>query len=214
MTELFYKAVRPNGGSFNDPDFKWATEPGGVTAHPSFHRGDASGYLSVATVPTDCTGFQWPARLLVVEAVGDVFTPDAHGLPHKRAGAAFRTVEERPAHELFGPQGEHVVALIKRAGRLTDDEARELAAAWDAAWDNIWDAVWDAARVAAWSATWDAARVAARDADWAAARVTAWAAGGLLLRDLVGTGVWTQEAYDLLTGPWRRVIGQPHPDDE
>ena len=52
-----------------------------------------------------------------------------------------------------------------------------------------------AARYAAWGATRDATR-------------------GLLLRDLIGQRPgWDQGAYDLLTGPWRQVIGPIHPGD-
>ena len=140
MGKTFFKAVRPDGGSFNDPSFKWATEPGGITTHPAFAKGsDAGGYLSVATVATDCTGMSWPCRLLLVEAAGcRVFTPDAGRLPNKRAGRAFRMVAELPATDVFGPQGVHVAALIARAGTLTGGEATALAAAWYAARDAAW----------------------------------------------------------------------------
>lgn len=53
------------------------------------------------------------------------------------------------------------------------------------------------------SAAWDAAGYAARDAAWA-----------LVVRDLIGRGRFTQEHYDILTGPWRKVVGPIHPDDE
>jgi hypothetical protein len=227
--QRYYKAVRPDGGSFHDPSFVWATEPGGITVHPDFRKGDdARGHLSVATVPTDCTGMSWPARLLVVEPVPDfpVFTPPAIDLPNKRAAAAFRTVEERPAHELFGPQGEAVVALIARARTVTDEEASGLYAARYAARYATWDATRDAAEYAAWVAAWvaagDAARYAARDAARDAAEYAAWvaawdaagdAAAALVLRDIVGTKDWTQDVYDLLTAPWAKVIGRVHPDD-
>jgi hypothetical protein len=155
-----------------------------------------------------------------------VFTPSATDLPNKRAAAAFRTVEERPAHELFGPQGEAVTALIARARTITSTEAKKMYAAWGAtgyaAWDAAWvaavgaavDAARYAARYAAWDATWYAARYAAWDATWYAAGLVAGdAAGAVCLRDLVGTGKWTQEAYDLLTAPWAKVIDRVHPDD-
>jgi hypothetical protein len=239
--QRYYKAIRPDGGSFRDPSFRWATKPGGVTTHPDFRKGDgARGYLSVATVPTDCTGMTWPARLLVVESVPGfgVFTPDATDLPSKRAGAAFRTVEERPGHELFGPQGEAVVALIERARTITNAEAKKLYAAWGgtgyAAWDATGHAAWDATWYAAWDAARSAARYAARYAAWNATWYAAWdatwyatwggigyaprdaagyAAGALILRDIVGTKGWTQDVYDLLTAPWAKVIGRAHPDD-
>lgn len=43
-----------------------------------------------------------------------------------------------------------------------------------------------------------------------AARDAAWA---LITRDLIGTEGYTQEHYDLITTPWRKVIGPIHPDD-
>jgi hypothetical protein len=33
------------------------------------------------------------------------------------------------------------------------------------------------------------------------------------VRDLIGSYGFTQAHYDLLTGPWARVIGPAHPDD-
>lgn len=199
----YFKAVRPDGGSFNDPSFRWAVEPGGVTTHPlrgkaiRKHTDGAAGYLSVSVAAADCTGFRWPCRLLVVEPVGRVWTPGAVGLPSKRAGLRWRTVGERPAHEAFGPQGEWVIALMDRCRALTHGEATRLAAAQAA----VWDAARDAARAAVWAAVW----AAARDAAWAAARDAAW---GLVARGLIATA-----HYDTLTGPWRTTIGPIHPDD-
>ena len=70
-----------------------------------------------------------------------------------------------------------------------------------------------------WDAASEAARGAARDAAWDAAWVAAWfaatAAAALVVRDLIDDATpWNQAAYDRLTGPWRRVIGPIHPDDE
>ena len=65
MTTVRYKAVRPDGTSFHDPSFPWMPEgwapgdpiPDGWTVvHPDPSRFGASGYLSAATVPTECTG--------------------------------------------------------------------------------------------------------------------------------------------------------------
>ena len=183
----YYKAIRPDGGSFNDPSFVWATDPGGVTTHTMYRRrgrgeSTAAGYLSVATVPTDCTGMRWPCRLLEVEPIGRLWTPDKDQLPNKRAGLRFRTVREIDAHEALGPQGVHVAALIERARLLTGEEASRLRAARNAAWYAARDATWDA--------TW-----------------------ALIVRDLIGQHGFTQAHYDLLTGPWRQVIGPVHPDD-
>ena len=92
----------------------------------------------------------------------------------------------------YGPQTEQVEALIAVARSLTAEQRRVLGAAWyaarDAAWD-IWDAAWDSAGRAAW-----------------------YAVLALAVRDQIGN-TFTQSHYDILTTPWRRVIGPIHPDD-
>ena len=226
----YYKAVRPDGADFHSGTVQWAT-PGRnrtrprTVKHPTAKQvgGDASEYLSVSTVPTDCTGMQWPCRLLTVEPVEGypVTTPDPDTLPHKRASVAWRVTNEVDAHAALGPQSAQIATLIARAATLTPDEARRLraawadgggaawGAAWDAARDAAWGAAWDAARDAAWDAARGAARGAARDAVWDAARDAVWdAARALIVRDLIST-----EHYDTLTTPWRTVIGPIHPDD-
>jgi hypothetical protein len=131
--------------------------------------------------------------------------------------------------DTFGPQWKHIVALVRRAAALTSGEAEQLLAARDAVWVAAMDArvaAWVAAEVAARDATRDAAGYAARDATWYAAgyavRNAVWCAAGyaswdaawaLAVRDLIGQHGFTQDHYDLLTGPWRSVIGPMHPDD-
>ena len=234
MAVTYYKAVRPNGASFHDLDFRWLPEgwhtgdpiPDGWTViHPDYSptSGNAGYYLSAATVATDCTGMEWPCVLLEVEPVGEVRTPHPSGMPHKRAAAAWRVVRELPASDALGPQGAAVAALIERAGQLSVDEAKRLAAAGDAAWAAERDAAWVAAGDAAWAAVaatrvaaWDAAWVAA----WDAAGVAAWvaagardaagaAAQGLVARDLI-----SRQSYDTITRPWRTAVGPIHADDE
>ena len=141
MTTTYFKAVRPDGTDFHTGTVQWAPPEGHegewIVRHPAATEigDDASGYLSVATVATDCTAMSWPCRLLTVEAIGDVTIPSPSDLPSKRAGVAFRVTGELPAHEALGPQGEAAAALIDRARRLTADELDSLAAARDAAWD-------------------------------------------------------------------------------
>ena len=218
----YYKAVRPGGTDFRTGTVRWLPPvgdpmPGGgmVVTHPTSRKrtdGGADGYLSVATVATECTGMRWPCRLAVVEPTrAAVWTPDPGTLPSKRASWQWRVVAEIDAHQALGPQGPEVVAIIDRARTLTTDELRQLdaarGAAWDAAWGAAWGAAWDAARDATWGAVrdavrdavWDAARDAAWDAAWGAARDAALAT---LVRDLI-----TPKQHDLLMAPWRTVIG-------
>ena len=213
----YYKAVRPDGTDFRTGTIQWAPPEGHegewVVRHPTSAEigADASSYLSVSTVPTDCVGMKWPCRLFEVESVGDV--EPSGDISNKVAGLEFKIVRELDARIVLGPQGEQVAALIDRAARLTGAETGQLGAAWAAARDAARGAARDAAR----DAVWDAARDAARDAAWYAAWCAAWvtasaaavaAVGGLLVRDLIST-----EHYDTLTRPWRTVIGPIHPDD-
>ena len=75
----YYKAVRPDGTDFFSGQVRWlppAGEPlpegGLIVRHPTAATpslgDDAADYLSVSTVPTDCTGMQWPCP--TVQAVG------------------------------------------------------------------------------------------------------------------------------------------------
>ena len=115
------------------------------------------------------------------------------------------------------PQAAQIDALIERAARLTSVECERLIEArrpvWNKARIAARDAAWFAAAVAARAAVGFAARdaVAAR----AAARVADTTAVALVVRDLIDEDTpWNRAAYDCLTGPWRRVIGPVHPDDE
>ena len=148
----YYKAIRPDGSSFHDPTFRWLPDDGIIPAggwlvehpHPAARIGrdsgaDASEYLSVATVATDCTGMSWPCRLLAVEPVGDAYEDDLY--PYKRRVRAARVVAELSATDVLGPQGVHVAAWIERVGSLTADELDR--------WDAVQDAAGDAAGFAA-----------------------------------------------------------------
>ena len=202
----YYKAVRPDGMDFFSGTVRWLPPvgdpmPGGgmVVTHPTSRNrtdGGADGYLSVATVATECTGMRWPCRLAVVEPTrAAVWTPDPGTRPSKRASWQWRVVAEVDAHQALGPQGREVAAIIDRARMLTTDELRQLDAAWNATWGAAWGATWGAARGAAWDA--------ARDATWGTARDAARnAALATLVRDLI-----TPKQYDLLMAPWRTVIG-------
>lgn len=198
----YWKAVRPDGTDFRTGLVQWAPPNGHVgewvVHHPTASEigNHPSRYLSVSTEPTDCTGMEWPCRLLEVEAVGEVTSPDQN-LPHKRAGVAFRVIREVPATDALGPQGEYVASLISNIRGVTSDDAERLAAAWDAARDATRDAALNATRDAARYAVWAAALDATWDATWA-----------LLVRDLI-----TTEQYDALTRPWRTAVGSIHPDD-
>ena len=235
MTETYYKAIQPNGTDFYSGTVRWLPpvgeslpKKGLVVTHPTVRKkspGDACDYLSVATTPTDCTSMVWPCRLARVERTrAAVWAPDADRLPHKRASWRWRVVEELDPTLALGPQGAEVAALIDRAGRLTAAEVDALQAAWGAAQGDACDNAWNAAlytsresRDAAWVAAANAAMeaaLAAANAATQAARFVAQAAAdaateaalaaalATLTRDLISESV-----YQLLAGPWLRVIG-------
>ena len=219
----YFKAVRMDGTDFYTGIVRWLPPLAGslpvgglIVRHPTARKrttGDAVHYLSVATVPTDCTGMEWPCRLARVERTrAAVWQPEPDALPNKMASWQWRVVEELDATLTLGPQGREVAALIERAARLTGDEVAGLATAWyaeeGAARYTAWDAAWDAARATARYAAGVAAEVAARYAAGVAARdATRDAARALTVRDLIST-----EHYDTLTRPWASVIGLTEKD--
>ena len=145
-TSTYYKAVRPDGTSFHDQTFRWVPEDwiptdGPVRVeHTDYDpTGGAGGYLSVSTEPANCTSMRWPCRLLIVQPVGEILTPEPETLPYKRAGRAFDVIAERPAHEALGPCGREVVSLLAELETFPP-------AAWDAVRDAVRDAAWDAVR--------------------------------------------------------------------
>ena len=180
----YFKAVRPDAMSFHDSATRW--EVGEVTSLPKGTRRGPKlcgpNVLHAATVPAESlVGGSWPCRLFAVEPKGKLLTDPSH--PHKVGCRAWQVVEELPAAQAFGPNGEAVVSLIERCKKLTADEVKRLAAAWYAAVA--------AARDAAWSAAWDAA--------WA---VVSW---DLTTPD----GPYTLARRDLLIAPWSEVCGLP-----
>ena len=211
--ETYYKAVRPDGKDFYSGTVQWAVEPGEIVHHPTStlppdEWSSAWDYLSVATVPTDCTGMEWPARLFEVEPVDGhpVTSPSPATFPHKRGATAWRVVREVESHLALGPQGEVLVEFLDALRDLTDVEAEAMGAPWGAGWSAAMGAEWsaamgagrsaamvaapDAALRSAWGATLGAGRGAARDAALA-----------LVVADLVGRYGLTREHLDILTGP-------------
>ena len=216
---IFLKSTRLDGTDFYSGQVDYASALASGEPLPEL-SGDVEfpgpGWYHLATVPTECVGMSWPCRLFEVEPADDL-GGDRPRHEHKVGATAVRVLAEVDAHVALGPQGVQVAALIERCATLTADDVRRLDATRDAAWD-AWDATRaarvaarDAARDAAWLAARVAARDAARDAAWGAALD---ATAGLMCRDLIGQYPgWDQDAYNLLTGPWRRTIGPIHPDD-
>ena len=212
--ETYYKAVRPDGKDFYSGTVQWAVEPGEIVHHPTStlppdEWSSAWDYLSVATVPTDCTGTGWPARLFEVEPVDGhpVTSPSPANLPHKRAATAWRVVREVESHLALGPQGEVLVEFLDALGDLTEGEVKAMVATRNASRTNTWVA-WDAARDvayttrnAAWIAAWAVSHAVHADIRGAARD----AVRALVVADLVGQHNLTREHLDTLTAPARTV---------
>ena len=200
MDVTYWKATRPDGTDFYTGTVDYAAALASGEPLPELPGGGefpGEGWYHLATVPTECVGMSWPCRLFEVEPVGSVHTDTDH--PHKIGTTSVRVLREVDAHLALGPQGEQVAAFIERCATLTADDVRRLVVARDADWGTTRVVARVVARDAAWVTVWDAARGAAR---------------ALLLRDLIGRYPgWDQDAYDLLTGPWRQAVGPIHPDD-
>jgi hypothetical protein len=194
----YWKCTRFDGTDFRTGmvDYGAALVSGEIIRHPATKvRNQPRTYLSVSVSAADCTGFSWPCRLFRVEPVGRIMGAGKVPLvasPSKRAVSALRVVEELPAWQALGPNGEAVAALIERCRTLTADDLWKLGAARGAARGAAWGAAWVAAR--------DAARGAAGVAAWGAAGVAAWA---FIVRDLI-----TPEQFRLLAGSWIDVMGE------
>ena len=192
----YYKSVRLNGTDFHTGETRWAPpegreapwivyHPSGRQEVPSTHPRD---FLSVATVPTDCSGMAWPCRLLQVRPVEGhpVATPGGKEFPNRVAATAWEVIAELDPRLALGPQADQLLALFDTAARLTGDKLRDLAAV----------------------------RVAARGASVAAARNAAVGDAMDAVEALVARDCLPQEHYKTLTRPWASVIGKVHPDDE
>ena len=219
MTETLWKVTRPDGTPWHGDGFVYEA---GKTYRRRDHgepRLCSPTVLHAARTPEQAARFgSWPYVLWEVEGVVAVEDEEKVGVRQ------LTVVRQAPTHLCFGPQGEAVLRVVERAGRLTVDEADALSAAWSAArsaaesaarsaaesaaWYAAWSAARSAARSAAESAAWSAARSAAESAAWSAARSAAEsAAWSAAVADLVGQHGLTQEHIDLLRKPWADVIG-------
>lgn len=116
---------------------------------------------------------------------------------------------------MLGPQAAQIRAVVAEAERVLIGDDGEIAQKYAAAIDAVYDDGYDEAERLAC----EALDAIGADGSWWS-EIGACAYGGevkaLAARDLIGTVPgWTQEAYDLLTGPWVAAFGRPvHPDDK
>jgi len=152
--------------------------------------------------------------IATLEPAGPV-TLDGDDLPECRDGWTV-TKLDGDLSPMFGPQAAQIRAAVAEAERvLIGDGDGETAQAYADAIDAVYEHGYpEAERMAI-----EALDAYGADGCWWD-EVGACAYGGevkaLAARDLIGTVPgWTQEAYDLLTGPWLAAFGRPvHPDDK
>jgi hypothetical protein len=140
-----FKATRPNGTDFYSGKYDYAAalkskKPVAHSFPGKVGSGEASGYISVAMVETDCTSFRWAARLFEVEVVGETWAPSS-SMPNKRAAHEVMVIRELPAWQLFGPRGESIVAIIETAAighAEREQRYRARPANWNSAYNNLW----------------------------------------------------------------------------
>ncbi len=138
---------------------------------------------------------------------------------------------------VFGPQWHEITTLVRAICGLTQQQMADLAAAHtvasrseqiraDLAFSIAWGAALRARQAhvsaatasAVWEAAWDATEelVLTPNEGYMAAPARGAirnSALALCTRHLIGTDKYTQEHYDLITGPWRKVVGPLHTDD-
>ena len=138
-----------------------------------------------------------------------------------------REILPHELEETFGPQWAHIMALVRRASVATEVELGIMwgvycsvttSADGELNWIDNWSKSFVRARTVATYADRNNARIAAQEAAWRASpshvrAVAIAAAVALSTRDLIGNDGYKQADYDLLTKPWREVIGKVHPDD-
>lgn len=122
-----------------------------------------------------------------------------------------------PLQTIFGPQGEFLLAAIRTGIEHLDNDG-EIGQAYSAEVDHLYDIYrLHDLRCAAEEAMW----AAHADGYWWSRNAFGCVWGqemlALAARDLIGTTAeWTQDAYDILTRPWRTAFPATplHPDDK
>jgi hypothetical protein len=138
--KVFFKATRPDGTDFYSGTVAYRVGET-VSVFESARRRTAKcctdSVLHASTVPVETLiGGKWPCRLF--EVTGRPVAEEGH----KRGFRKLTVLREIDAHLALGPQGEHLAALIQRAGGLSAAGA----AAGDAARDAAREAAREAAR--------------------------------------------------------------------
>jgi hypothetical protein len=133
----------------------------------------------------------------------------------------------------YGPQTKYIKRLLDEVYSLNQDQITDLqksvthstnraaeGIAWRAAisvshhpaGDAIGETV-SASSNNAWDAAAQVTESACKNIDQDATSAIRGVSSALAVRDRIG-GKFTQEHYDVLTKPWRKIVGSIHPDDK
>jgi hypothetical protein len=199
----FFKAVDVDGFDFYSHTVDYASICGTGESLPELPGGECCTrwvYHASTSAADTLIGGKWPCRLFKVS--GEPVSEE----DSKRGFKTLKVLEELPAWQAFGPNGQQVVEFMEKAKGLTQAQADSISSAYAGTYSS---AVWSSAYLAAVGASWDDARGAAWDATWGAARDAersvrnaVWdAANALLVRDLI-----SEEHFNVLYAPCRNVM--------
>jgi len=202
-----YLAVTPDGTDVLNTDITY--QVGATVTHPDADDVDAPAaftQFNLSAEPAGTIFFEWPARLLEVKAVGDTWVAN-----HTRVGAHQVTVVgERPAHELFGPQGEHVIALFEPLAAAAAEEQEIREASEDTGkywhqWNLLLNLLHENNRHPAWRVV---SRIVDPEPREGVIDYSKCGLAALMARDLLD-----HDTYAYLTANLRSEHGRIHPDD-
>ena len=205
----FYKATTLDGATHDDKA-QWEVGKTCVIEESSRRSGlwDYSGVFRARDVAGETLGVEsWPCRLFAVE--GEPFASDGH---HTYGFWELSVVEELPAWQALGPNGERVAALLERCRRITTDTVKAIDAVWDeevaeatkVARNQADRASWYAARHGAWSTAEDAIQSASWYKTWRESSIPSRIAAVDVVMHVCENGALAVVTWDLATedGPY------------
>lgn len=214
----YFKTTHLDGRGFEAGDHLWME--GAVTSLLGNKKGVevlGSELLYAATEPGNALiGGSWPCKLFEVEPIGTVTTdkrqPDV-------VGAHSWSVERQlPAAQVFGPNGDAVVAMLETISVLAPGQFHSCGFDWDdnefAALDNAGKLASTNGRLGAWNGAWVAAEQAISRRVWEIMPGVTWGAlhdnARRTVRDAV-LAIVVRDLIDIvdfrsLYGPWERTM--------
>ena len=214
----FFKTTTLDRHGFTDSDQVW--REGSITSMLKNAKATevlGSELIYASTVPGDALiGGSWPCKLFEVEPIDTV---TVHKTYPNLVGAQSWWVERQlPAEQVFGPNGDAVVAMLNAINTLSPREFSLCGYDWD---DNELDALDSGGQLAAvngrlgaWNGAWVAAEQAVLCRVWEIMPGERWGAVcdnarrtlrdavlAIVVRDLIDV-----DDFQSLYGPWERTM--------